>query len=84
MQTKGDVVFDISSSGHCSDTLYHNYNGQFKIYDALHNLLSYFKLGFFLTFQLTERMNILRHFQIRVLKVIPHLFLSLYLASLLS
>lgn len=47
MQTKGDVVFDISSSGHCSDTLYHNYNGQFKIYDALHNLLSYFKLGFF-------------------------------------
>lgn len=47
MQTKGDVVFGISSSGHCSDTLYHNYNGQFKIYDALHNLLSYFKLGFF-------------------------------------
>lgn len=47
MQTKGEVVFDVSSSGHCSDTLYHNYNGQFKIYDALHNLLSYFKLVFF-------------------------------------
>lgn len=54
LQTKEEVVFDVSSSGHCSETLCHDYNGQFKIYDPLHNLLSYFSPDFFLKINLLK------------------------------
>lgn len=59
---------------HFSETLCHSYNGQFKIYDALHNLLPHFRLAFFF-FKLTEEMNILRLFQIQDFKVILSLSL---------
>lgn len=42
--------FMLPSLWHCSETLCHSYNGQFKIYDALHNLLPHFRLVIYIYF----------------------------------
>lgn len=66
---------------HCSETLCHNYNGQFKIYDALHNLLPHFSFGFFFCFiflsLIYRRDEHLKAFQMQAFKVIIFFFLSL-------